>query len=269
MREEYSLAGAVVRSLKEKVKPMLVEGTRLLDIAEFVERETFTMGAEPAFPCNISLNEVASHDSPSADDERRLTAGDLAKLDFGACVDGYIADAAFSYGVGTIAHDALIAASSRALDAGISIIRPGVHTSEVGRAIEASALTDGYRTLRGLIGHSMGRYTLHGGISIPNFDDGTHVRIKEGDVLAIEPFLTAGSGETVRLDKGNIYQAVRDNPLWKHRGLPFARRWLERDEGLESGAFRRFPVLVEKDGMPVAQAEHTVVVTDDGCVIIT
>jgi methionyl aminopeptidase len=141
--------------------------------------------------------------------------------------------------------------------------------------------------LKGLYGHNLERHCLHGGLTIPNYDDGSRKKVKEGDVIAVEPFLTPGSGEIVRLAGGEIYQVIRRNASFleerekkllsyierNYNGFPFARRWLPDPEGLErltgTSVVMEFPMLVEKDGAPVAQAEHTVIVGRDGCTIIT
>ncbi len=283
----YERAGEIVKKAGDAIRPSIREGVRLLDIAERVERFILDEGAQLPFPCTISIDDEASHHTPSRDDGRVFRKGDLAKLDFGACVEGYIADAAFTVEVGCDAHAGLIEAAEAALLAGIAIIRPGVKTGEVGRAIEAEALSRGFRVLRELKGHSLGRYCLHGGLTIPAYDDGSDMRIREGEALAIEPFLTPGSGAVARLNGGNIYQLVRDGEIYVHGhegrellayirnrfgGLPFAERWLPEPGGLQelvsAACVKGIPIMAEADGEPVAQAEHTVIVERGGCRII-
>jgi methionyl aminopeptidase len=141
--------------------------------------------------------------------------------------------------------------------------------------------------IKDLLGHSLGRYCLHGGLTIPAYDDGSERKIKKGDVLAIEPFLTAGSGAITRLDGGNIYQLIRNDEIYVHGleekkllryisehfgSFPFAGRWLPGTEMLQelvrAACVKSYPMMVEADGMPVAQAENTVIVEDGGCRII-
>jgi methionyl aminopeptidase len=209
------------------------------------------------------------------------------KYDLGAIVDGYIADTAISIEVETEEHAHLISASGQALSDALDILRPGVSAGEIGRVIEASARRNGYHVLKGLYGHNLERDCLHGGLTIPNYDDGSRRKVREGDVIAIEPFLTTGSGEIVRQEGGDIFQLVRRNAFFlgerekkllsyierNYNGFPFARRWLPEPGALDylagSSIVMEFPMLVEKDGAPVAQAEHTVIVGRDGCTIIT
>jgi methionyl aminopeptidase len=284
----YKKAGDVVKATRAAIRPLIKDGARLLDVAESVERHVLDEGARLPFPCTIALNETASHDTPARDDERALKEGDIVKLDFGACVEGYVADAAFTVEVGGDRCPEMIEAAEKALAAGIMRVKPGARAGEIGGAIEREASAAGFRVLKDLLGHSLGRYCLHGGLTIPPYDDGSELRIREGDVLAIEPFLTKGSGVIVRMDGGNIYQLLRNGEVYAHGpeerellayikekygSFPFAERWLPRPDGLrglvKSACVKSFPVMVEADGAAVAQAECTVIVEREGCRIIT
>ena len=284
----YEAAGAIVREVRAEAVSLARAGTGLLELAQRDEDGIVRRGGKPAFPCNISVNAVASHSTPHQGDQRALCRGDLVKIDLGAAVDGYIADAAITVEVETSMHQSLIAAAERALAETIPLIRPGVRAGELGRQIEASARRSGFNVLKGLYGHNLARGCLHGGLTIPNYDDGSRKKVREGDVIALEPFLTPGDGEIVRLPGGDIFQLVRrgflhlpgerEKILLSHiernyNGFPFARRWLPEPEPLDRLAgmsiVMEYPMLVERDGAPVAQAEHTMIVTRDGGRIIT
>ncbi len=284
----YGRAGGIVKATREAITPHIKDGVKLLDVAERVERHILDEGARIPFPCTIALNDVASHYTPSRNDERAFHTGDLVKVDFGACVEGYVADAAFTVEVNTGAHSGIIEAVEKALSAGIRRIKPGVRVGEVGGAIDREASSAGFRVLKDLLGHSLGRYCLHGGLTIPAYDNGSDLKIREGDVLAIEPFITSGSGAIVRLDGGNIYKLIRNGEVYaqgpeekkllahivEHYGhFPFAERWMPATRGLQglvgTACIIGFPIMVEADGAPVAQAECTVIVERDGCRVIT
>lgn len=285
--QAYEMAGRIVRKIKDSLKDRAKAGAGLLELAEFIEGETIRLGAKPAFPCNISVNEVASHSTPHRDDGRVLQRGDLVKFDLGATVDGYIADSAITFRVDAIPDDPLIAAAEQALADAIAVVRPGVRAGEIGGVIEASARGNGFRVLKGLYGHNLERDCLHGGLTIPGYDDGSRKKVREGDVIAIEPFLTVGDGEIVRLGGGDIFQLIRRNAFFleerekillshierNYNGFPFALRWLPDSLAMErlvgASIAIEYPMLVEKDGAEVAQAEHTIVVGRDGCRIIT
>jgi methionyl aminopeptidase len=284
----YEAAGKVVKKVREDIKPAIIEGAGLLDLATRVEGGIIRYGARPAFPCTIAVNKVASHYTPSRDDDRTIKRGDLVKVDFGACVDGYVADAAFTVEIGGREQEDLIRAAEEALSAGLAAVRPGVPVSRIGGAIHKAAAENGFNVLKDLLGHSLGRNCLHGGLTIPAYDDGSELRIREGDVLAIEPFLTKGSGIITRVGGGNIYQLSRNGEIYapgpeekellafikeQYGTFPFAERWLPKPGGLpglvSSSCVKGFPMMVEADGMPVAQAEATAIVEHDGCRIIT
>lgn len=284
----YEAAGDIVKRARKAVKPYIKKDATLLEIAERIEDSITADGGLPAFPCTTCVNEIASHYTPSKDDGRILKTGDVLKLDLGASVEGYIADTAFTIEVGTNSYAGLIDAGEKALAAGIGKIRPGIPVRDIGRAIDDSASHGGVLVLKDLLGHSLGRYRLHGGLTIPNYDDGSDLRIREGDVLAIEPFVTSGSGVILRANGGNIYQLIRKDEIYV-RGLeekklleyisghygnfPFASRWLPDEDALDglikAACVKSFPVMVEADGAPVAQAESTVIVESDGCRVIT
>jgi methionyl aminopeptidase len=283
----YAAAGEIVREVKGRLNARTRAGTGLLELARFVEDEIVRLGGRPAFPCNISVNEIASHSTPHPGDTRTLAKGDLVKFDLGAIVDGYIADSAITIEAETEEYGPLISAAEQALSDALAIVRPGVCACEIGRVIEASARENGYNVLKGLYGHNLERNCLHGGLTIPNYDDRSRSKVRPGDVIAIEPFLTTGSGEIVRRGGGDIFQLVRRSASFlddrdkkllsyierNYNGFPFARRWLPEPEMLDrligQSIVMEFPMLVEKDGAPVAQAEHTAIVGRDGCTIIT
>jgi methionyl aminopeptidase len=283
----YQAAGDIVKAVKGSMRSRAKTGAGLLELARFAEDEIVRLGGRPAFPCNISVNEIASHCTPRADDDRILSKGDLVKFDLGARVDGYIADSAITVEVETDNYARLISAAEQALADSLAGVRPGVTVSEIGGVIETSARDSGYNVLKGLYGHNLERDCLHGGLTIPNYADGSRKKIREGDVIAVEPFLTGGSGEIVRLGGGDIFQLVRHNAFFlgepekkllshierNYNGFPFARRWLPDTGALDgllgSSIAMEFPMLVEMDDARVAQAEHTALVEREGCTIIT
>ncbi|MCD1293596.1 type II methionyl aminopeptidase [Methanocella sp. CWC-04] len=284
----YEEAGNILKDIKRKLYGQIKDGVKLLDIAELVEGEIRACGGTPAFPCNISINEIASHYTPSNSDKWKFSRGDIVKIDIGAYVDGYIADSAFTMEVETDENSDFIRVVEKTLDEALKSIKPGVYTCDIGRIIHDTAASEGYNVLKELFGHNLTRYALHGGVTIPNYDDNKKGKVREGDVLAIEPFITAGTGKIVRKAGGNIYQMIRENPIYpateeerellkeiskKFGSLPFAERWLSNVSGLEglvrSASVRSYPVLISSDRKIVAQSEHTVIVESEGCRVIT
>ncbi len=290
----YLRAGEIAREVVRKGAGMIAEGTKLIDIAEFVEAEIFRLGGVPAFPVNLSVNEVAAHYSPVPWKELRVEEGDLVKIDVGVQVDGYIADVALSRVAGGEDEKCeLVQAAERALERAVEVIEPGVSTSEVGAEIEAVIREMGFKPVENLTGHLLRRYLLHGGKTIPNVRTKHGESIQAGEVFAIEPFATTGAGRVVEGGEAVIFRYLRSRPVRladarkllakireSYPSLPFAERWLAGEmprhrlqfalrELVYSGALHAYRVLREKEQAPVAQAEHTVIVTEDGAEVIT
>lgn len=216
----------------------------------------------------------------------------------GAHVDGYIADTAISILIGD--HDEnfeknlkMIEASQRALENAISIIKAGVELEKVGKIIQDTINDFGFKSVANLTGHSMDRWILHSGLSVPNINEKNTHKLEEGDVLAIEPFATDGIGYVTDMPQTYIFRFLRDRPLrlaharnvlkkikQEYKSLPFAQRWLTEYFDpkklnasmrllIQSRAIYPYHVLREKSGAWVSQAEHTIIVEKDSCQVIT
>ncbi|HZY91262.1 MAG TPA: type II methionyl aminopeptidase [Thermoplasmata archaeon] len=281
--EDWRRAARIAAEARELGARIAVPGATLRDVADTVERFIREEGAEPSFPANLSRNVEAAHFTPGPHDEIRLEAGDLLKVDVGAHIDGAIADTATTVEVGGgRRHENLRLASREALEAGIAAAGPGVSVNDVARAIESAIHARGLKPIRDLTGHTIELYLLHAGKSIPNTTGLSHVRLEEGEVIAIEPFATNGAGSIENGAFGNIVRFRSDpgreepalTPAYtRFRTLPFAMRWLNPTETEALGRGRRFlqryPVFVERGGGLVAQAEHTVLITADGPEVLT
>ncbi len=284
--ENYRKAGRILAEVLAEARPRVVVGASLLDVANFVEDAIRSRGAKPAFPCNISLDRNAAHYTPSPNDRSRF-GENMVKLDVGVHVDGYIADAAITVDLG--GHESLVEASRVALEAALEIIRPGIDTAQIGKAIEDVITGYGYKPVYNLTGHGLSRYLAHDEPAVPNRAMEKGTVLKDGDVIAIEPFATNGSGRISEALINEIYGLSAFRPVRlpaartllkeiseSYKTLPFARRWLKGERAeyalmqlLRSGAVHRYPVLWEVEGALVSQAEHTVVVLEKGCEVIT
>ncbi|KAF5050900.1 Methionine aminopeptidase [anaerobic digester metagenome] len=210
----------------------------------------------------------------------------MVKLDLGVHVDGYIADSAIT--VDLSGNPDIVKASEDALAAAIDLIKPGVSTGEIGTAIEESIRSYSLSPIMNLTGHGLSQYEAHDNPSVPNKHVEGGVILKEGDVLAIEPFATNGTGLVHDGSWAEIYSIIRKKPVRmpavrnvlkqaeEYRELPFAKRWLKSDKlefsliQLErAGILHSYPVLIESAGGLVSQAEHTVIITHDGCEVTT
>ncbi|MEI6512587.1 MAG: type I methionyl aminopeptidase [bacterium] len=237
--EKMRLSGrAVARTLRimgEAIDPGKTSTADLNQIAELVMAE---MGARPAFKgyrgypaaACISVNNEVVHGIPAA---RILQEGDIVGLDVGACIDGYYADAAWTYPVGTVSSETqrLMNVTLESLWQGIAQAKDGNSVGDISHAVQRYVEKNGYSIVKDLSGHGIGR-ALHEDPSISNFGKaGSGERLKSGMTLCIEPMVNMGN--------------------WKVHSL--SDRW----------------TIVTDDGSLSAHYEHTVAISRDGAVILT
>jgi len=283
--DSYREAGEILAETMTEARAMIEPGVTQLEVAEYAEDAIREAGAGLAFPVNISIDEEASHATPARDDDTEFD-DEMVCLDIGVHVDGYIADAAVTVDL-TDTPD-LVDAAEEALEAAVDAVGPGVEVGEVGAAIESAIDAYGYTPILNLTGHGVQRYDAHTGPNIPNRAVDRSVELEVGQVVAIEPFATDGRGKVGEGGSEEIYEQVTDGTIRDRRArqvleeieafddLPFAARWL--DSSRSEMALRRlkmadivkgYPVLKEADGQLVSQAEHTLIITDDGCEVTT
>ena len=292
MIEALREAGRVASAAREIGARRIVAGARLRDVCAEVEDEIRCRGAHPAFPTQSSRNETAAHYCPSPEDETVYEDGDLAKLDIGVHVDGWVVDTALTINVGDAPrHRRAVAAARGALEAAIAEVRGGVTVRRLSAVIDATIRSHGLRPMRNLCGHGVGRWIVHCPPPIPNVPDASRDSLAAGSVVAIEPFATDGYGlvaergrpEVFRLDPrdtdGDGLDAAVMEAIHGFRGLPFSRRQLGHLETARVEAtlaalqgrrtLMSYAPLVETGGHPVAQAEHTIYVTEGGVEVLT
>jgi methionyl aminopeptidase len=268
-----------------------VAGARLREVCEAVEEDIRRRGGGLAFPVQSSRNMIAAHYCASPEDETTYAEGDLAKLDIGVHVDGWVVDTATTVCVGDRSEGRRLADAARAaLQAAIEASAPGVPVRRVSGAIAATLRAHGAQPLRNLCGHGVGRWTVHGPPPVPNVPDGSADRLASGMVVAFEPFATDGRGEVVEQGEPEVFRldprrepvgadsAVLD-AIRSFRGLPFARRQLASLPRADveatlrrlrvAGLLTAYPPLRVEDGRPVAQAEHTIYVGPGGVEVLT
>ena len=292
--EKYQRAGKIAAEVREVMKRTVSEGMPILDVCEKTETLIRQKGGKPAFPCNVSINEVAAHYTSPPHDKRTLPPNSLIKIDIGVHIDGYIADTAVTVCLNP-EYENLVAAAEDALNAGVKTIRAGMFTSQLGGTIQRTIELHGLKPIANLTGHQIGRYLIHAGRSLPNVSHLSTKRIVANEVYAIEPFVTSknaagrvGSGKETHIFRYVKQKTLRNEHAKKlchfivenFHTLPFAERWVQDavspdkykaafSELLSSKTLTAYPVFVEVSGKPVAQAEHTVLISSDGCEVIT
>jgi methionyl aminopeptidase len=238
-------AGRIVARILAAVRAEAAAGTRLADLDDVARSVLAGAGATspflgyqprfasvpyPAVICT-SVNDAVLHGIPG---RYRLADGDLLSVDCGAVLDGWAADAATSFTIGTPseADSRLIATTEAALRAGIAAAVPGARIGDISAAIAAAGRGGGYGINTDFGGHGVGRQ-MHEAPSVPNEGRaGRGLRLSPGLVIAIEPWFLAGGEDSYRID---------------------ADGW----------------TLRSADGSQAAHAEHTIAVTGDGPVILT
>ncbi|MEK6894017.1 MAG: type II methionyl aminopeptidase [Nanoarchaeota archaeon] len=283
-------AGKIAQELRRYAREIVIPGRKLFEIATLIDDKIAVLGAKPAFPVNLSINEIAAHYTPSYGDE--FVAHGLIKVDIGISVDGYIADTAFSMDLENDSENKkLIEAAEDAVTVSVKEFGIGKELTTIGGKISEAISKKGFTSIVNLSGHSIERFVVHAGWTVPNYDSGQTDTLEEG-LYATEPFATNGHGKVrdgkssgiFRIDgDGNVRDRfARDVIAWiadEYKTLPFASRWVHKKFGsrgmlamkqLEvAGILYQYPQLIEASGGKVAQAEHTVLLLEDGTKYIT
>lgn len=293
--ENYIKAGKIASEVREYARIQDHTGRTLSEICDDVENEILKRGGEPAFPVNVSLNDIAAHYTAEPNDLIIVKNSDVLKIDVGVHVNGYIADTAVTISFDSKYQD-LIDIAQRALDEAINIARSNTRVSDIGRIIEKTITKYGCKPIQNLSGHSLERYTIHAGKSIPNiWTIGHSFNLSVDNVYAIEPFVTTNDGQGIVYEGKvkNIFgitsrKRCKDQRadefleyLWnKFKTLPFALRWLlndyEEKEALslletlqKKKNVHAYPILVEGANRIVVQAEHTIIPQESSTITIT
>jgi methionyl aminopeptidase len=292
--ETFRKSGKILRETREEMRNQVKENMPIIDVCERVEGLIRAKGGKPAFPCNVSINEVAAHYTSPPEDKSLIPEGSTVKVDLGVQVDGYVTDTAFTACFSSEGRS-LANTAELALKTAIDNIHGDMTLGKIGALIETTIKNRGFKPISNLTGHSVGRYLIHAGTSIPNVSGFSPNKVKAGEVYAIEPFVTVpdaigrvddGPQKTIyRLIKAKSVKTDLAKKMLKHietnfRTLPFAERWLigvvpkelhkaAFKELYDSKAIMGYPVFIEASKKPVAQAEHTLLIKKDGCEVLT
>lgn len=288
--EQLKKAGQIAKKAIEYSREIVKKGVPLLEIAEKIDLKIIELGGKSAFPVNLSIDEAAAHCTPAFDD--KSIARGLLKIDIGVHLGGYIADTAITIDLeGIEENKKLIEASEAALAKAIEKIDMDSKLREIGKIIEKTIMIRGFQPIRNLSGHSIERYNLHSGITIPNYDNTKELELSSG-VFAIEPFSTNGLGSIKDGKPSGIFAAVKSGNvreefsrevlafiLSEYKTLPFCSRWIYKKFGSrgllalrrieEAGILHQYSQLIERGSGKVAQFEHTVILSAKEKIITT
>jgi len=286
--EKYKKAGKIAAQVLSYGKDLIKKDAKVLDVLNKIENKIEELGAKPAFPAQISMNEIAAHFCPEDDDETKFN-DQLVSLDVGVHVDGFVGDNAITVDLSGKNED-LVKASEEALKAAIEVVKPGIKLSEIGKAIEDTITNLGFQPVRNLSGHGLDSYNIHSQPTIPNFNTKDNVLL-EKQVIAIEPFATNGVGLIQEKGEPSVFSLIGKKSvrigfvrnilkqIETYKGLPFTTRWLTKNFSAAQVKFalnqlkqleilKEYPPLVEKQKGLVSQAEHSLLV-DDEVVVLT
>ncbi|GAB1472341.1 type I methionyl aminopeptidase [Chloroflexota bacterium] len=218
-------AGRINATVLAKVKELLQPGVTTADLNAAAEEVLKSHGCvspfkgygHPPFPASItvSINDEMVHGIPHP--KRKLKEGEIASIDCGTVYQGYVADSAFTAGVGQVSQEAqtLLEVTEAALHAGITQMRKGRRTGDVSAAIQKYVESHGLHVTREYTGHGVGK-DMHEGPQVPNHGTaGTGILLKAGMTIALEPMVLVGTYETrVLPDKWTVVSA--DGSLTAH-----------------------------------------------------
>ena len=286
--EDYKKAGAIAHQIREYSKQIIKPDIPLVEIAKQIHKKIEELGAIPAFPVNLSIDDIAAHYHPTLDDETK--ASGLLKVDLGVSVNGFIADTALTLDLTPDnKHKELIEATEQALQKALELQKENPTLNQTGETIQKTIEAKGFSPVINLSGHSLDKFDIHAGLTIPNYGNNNQNKLNEG-AYAIEPFATTGEGKIYEGSPGNIYainnpktprsptaRKILNYVSEKYKTLPFgmmeiqekfgpmskiAIKELEQQEIIHS-----FNQLIEKSHKPVAQAEHTFLKTPNNIII--
>ena len=292
--EKFHLSGKILRETREEMRGFVKENMPIINVCEKAENLIHQKGGKPAFPVNVSIDEVAAHYTSPPEDKSTIPAGSTVKVDLGVQVDGYVTDTAFTAAF-SVEGRSMTNTAEHALKTVIENIHGDMTLGDIGALAETAIKNRGFKPISNLTGHSVGRYLIHAGTSIPSISGFNPHKVRTGEVYAIEPFVTLPDAiarvddspqKTIfRFLKAKSLKTDPSKKLAKYieknfRTLPFAERWLigvipkeqhklAFKELQTSKSIMSYPVFIEASKKPVAQAEHTLLIKEEGCEVLT
>ncbi|NCC70704.1 type II methionyl aminopeptidase [bacterium] len=298
------IIGKYTRELRIEVSKIPKAGMDITEIIDFIEKKIFEKNYLPAFPCTVSINDVAAHYTVF-DEGYILKKGDLIKIDFGISKNGMITDNAITIEIETTKYLDLMKANLDALNAVMEKAQLGVKMRDLGKIVYDIAQKNNFNTIQNLSGHQIAKNNLHFGLSVPNYYNSDNRIIEDNMEFAIEPFFTKGEGKVKSCGNSNIIHLIKIKPIRdpiakkildyikeNYPYLPFSKRWLVDDiyqklNPLGPKAFDikkinyalrilkanniiyEYDALASVDGEYISQFEDTVVFIDQKKSIIT
>jgi curved DNA binding protein len=312
--DKYQAAGKICNAVLERVIKKCIPGANIVDVCEFGDKEIDAEVAKVynkkklekgiAFPTCVSLNEISGHYSPLKSEPTNLKEGDVAKIDLGVHIDGFIAQVAHTIvvtadGKGAAEGrkaDAILAAYN-ALQAAIRIVQAGSKNTEVTEATHQIAESYKCNPLEGVLSHEVKKHLIDGNNCIINkatFDQKVDEHeFQVNEVYGLDVIVSTGEGKTKETEfRTTVYKRAIERSYTlklkssrsffaevvdKYPTLAFSLRHFEDEntaklgisEAIKHDLFHPYPVLTEKSGEFVAQFKCTVVILKNGSLTLT
>ena len=287
------------RQIRKYAQRFIKPGMKMIDICIELEKmlkfitNAHGLDIGQSFPTGCSLNDVAAHYTPNNGDDTVLNVDDVCKLDFGTHVNGLVIDCAFTIAFNPM-YDNLLMASKDGTDTGIKLAGIDARLGEIGAGIqeaiesyevEIKGKTHKLKAIKNLCGHTVDKYKVHAGKSVPIVKREDDTKMEEGEIYAIETFASTGKGSVFRngecshymmeeFASGDKLRNPKDKELFNHiknnySTLAWCRRWLD-EEGfknhfmtlkhlIDHQIVTPYPPLSDVEGSFVSQFEHTLV----------
>lgn len=237
--EAMRVSGRMLANVLQKLRGELVDGISTGELDRIAAKELKSLGGQPAFlgyngftkSLCVSVNDEVVHGVPH--DDKIISDGDIVSLDFGVIYKGMITDGAISVACGPADQKIkdLLTYTESSLQEGLAVVSHGCRTGDIGAAVQKVLEKQGYGIVRDLVGHGVG-HAVHEDPNIPNYGrKNTGPQLSRGMTIAVEPMATLGR-EAVVLDADGWTVRTRDNSLAAH-------------------------------------FEHTVLITEEGCEVLT
>ena len=220
--------GAILSGILKKIAKATAPDVETVELEKLARKLIKEAGGEPAFlgykpawaekayPASIcaSVNDVVVHGIPSA---YKLKAGDIVKLDLGLKYKGFYTDTAVTVGVGEVSDEAkqLIAVTRDSLTLAIDQCIVGNTVGDIGFAVNSYVRKHGMHVAKGLTGHGIGRHLHEDPVVANSAKPSTGAKLVAGMVIAVEPMVTLGSGETIQLKLDESF-ATKERVLAAH-----------------------------------------------------
>lgn len=283
-------AGKICSLVLDELKDLIFPGNSVIEICQYADDRITELGGEKAFPCHVLMDDIANNYTSPMGDKTMILENKMVSVDLGVHIEGNIAMSARTFLFDPL-YKEMKEAISEGMKSAIQSMCPGASSKNVNNNIELIIKPRGFKTLNNLVSHRIGKYKL----SENTFSINDSATANEGESYALfigitdilaDGMVTSGPPSNIFLfQKNKFFINTKTRKMLnyienEHRTLPFASRWIfnkfPKPEGKKAfqelqktNCISTFPQLIERTNMPVAIAQQTVIITKEGCKVIT